>query len=68
MCGIEKHRKKEAKAQSVALRSDEKHNGLLKCRWPGRMDRRKHGVNRGDFGRSRQIFLKNTIDKKHAPE
>jgi hypothetical protein len=56
MCGIEKQRKKETKAQAVAMRSDEKHNGLLKRRWPGRMDRRKHGANRGDSGRSRHIF------------
>jgi hypothetical protein len=64
MCGIEKQAKKEMKAQPVAIRSDERHNRLLKRGCPGRMDRRKHGANRGDSGRFPHIFLKNTIDKK----
>jgi len=68
MCGIEKRVVEGTKAQPVVVCSYKKHKGLLKRGRPGLVYRRKHGVNRGDFGRSRHIFLKNTIDKKQALE
>jgi hypothetical protein len=64
MCGIEKPGEKGTKAQGVVVRGSWKHYGLLKRGSPGRVYRRKHGVNSGDSGRSRTIFLKITIDKK----
>jgi hypothetical protein len=68
MCRIEKQAKKGTKAQAVVMRSAEQHKGLLKRQCPVRVDRRKHGANTRDSGRSRLIFLKNTIDKNPSLE
>jgi hypothetical protein len=68
MCRMEKQAKIETKAQPVAMLRPRMHKRLLKLQHPGRANRRKHGVNRGDSGRFPQRFSKNTIDNNHALE
>jgi len=52
------------KAQYVVVVAGRDYKRLEKSSVPVRTDRRKTGVNRGDFGCFRQKKIKNTLDRK----
>jgi hypothetical protein len=56
--------KNGTKAQHIGVSTFASHQRLEKAALPGRMDRRKTGVNTGDFGCFQQKKIKNTLDSK----